>query len=359
MTIKYKNFYLKFLYIFFVILSLNIFFFSTDKVNGKAFKIENIEISQPFKINFDKRKVIDNGFKMAFSELISLIVNSSDLTKIKQTKLNEIKGMIDTFSIKQEKFIDEVYYVNLGVSFNKKKVFNFLEKKNIFPSIPIKKKFLFIPIIINENLNDLLIFENNKVFNSWSRNDKDKHLIEYILPTEDLEDINRIKKNYENIEQYDFKEITSKYNLDHSIIALIFKNEKELRVLSRISNGKNVILKNKSYKSKDLSSELDISGLIDDLKLTYDDYWKQVNQINTSIKFPLNIKINNKNKDKILNFEKNLGDIDLIYDFYITKFDKDFTYYQIIFNGAPNIFLKIMKEKNYSFDTQNKIWYLK
>ncbi len=141
MITKYKNFYIKFLYIFFVILSLNLFFFSTVKVNGKAFKIENIEISQPFEINFDKRKVIDNGFKKAFSELILLIVNSSDQNKIKQIKLNEIKGMIDTFSIKQEKFIDEIYYVNLGVSFSKKKVFNFLESKNIFPSIPIKKKF--------------------------------------------------------------------------------------------------------------------------------------------------------------------------------------------------------------------------
>ena len=87
---------------------------------GKAFKIENIEISQPFKINFDKRKVIDNGFKKAFSELISLIVNSSDQNKIKQIRLNEIKGMIDTFSIKQEKFIDEIYYVNLVLSFSKK-----------------------------------------------------------------------------------------------------------------------------------------------------------------------------------------------------------------------------------------------
>ena len=53
--------------------------------------------------------------------------------------------MIDTFSIKEEKFINEVYYVNLGVSFNKKKVFNFLEKKNIFPSIPIKKKHFIYP----------------------------------------------------------------------------------------------------------------------------------------------------------------------------------------------------------------------
>ena len=29
--------------------------------------------------------------------------------------------MIETFSIKEESFIDEIYNVNLGVSFNKKK----------------------------------------------------------------------------------------------------------------------------------------------------------------------------------------------------------------------------------------------
>merc|ERR1711991_76479 len=102
-------------------------------------------------MDFNKNDVINEGFKKAFLELVSSILNSKDQTKIKFAKLNEIKGMVETFTIKEEKFVDEIYYVNLGVSFNKKKVFNFLEKKNIFPSIPQKKKFLFIPIIIDEN----------------------------------------------------------------------------------------------------------------------------------------------------------------------------------------------------------------
>ena len=357
MIIKKKNYILEFLYIFFITLSLNIFFFSTENLEAKSFDVENIDVSRPFEINFDKNEVIDEGFEKAFFELISIIVKSTDKKKINEIKLNEIKSMIESFSIKEEKFINEIYYVNLGVSFNKKKVFSFLQQKNIFPSIPIVKKFLFIPIIIDESSNDLIIFENNKILDQWNKNSENKYLIQYILPTEDLEDINRIKINYENIEQYDFKDIISKYNLNHSIIALIFKNEKGMRVLSRISNGENVILKNQSYINNDINNETQIYELIDNLKIIYDDYWKQVNQINTSIKLPLNIKIENKNKT--LEFEKNLGDIDLIYEFYITKFDKDYTYYQIIFNAAPNIFLKIMKEKNYNFDTQNKIWTLK
>ena len=32
---------------------------------------------------------------------------------------------------------------------------------------------------------------------------------------------------------------------------------------------------------------------------------------------------------------------------------------KIIFNGSPDYFLKIMKNKNYEFDIQNKIWVVK
>ena len=38
------------------------------------------------------------------------------------------------------------------------------------------------------------------------------------------------------------------------------------------------------------------------------------------------------------------------------KFDKDYTYYRVIFNGTPSTFLKKMEEKDYNFNTQNKIW---
>ena len=76
----------------------------------------------------------------------------------KKIGLNEIKGMIESFSIKEEKFVNEIYYVNLGVSFNRKKVFSFLERNNIFQSIPLKKKILFINVIIDEEKKQLLIF---------------------------------------------------------------------------------------------------------------------------------------------------------------------------------------------------------
>ena len=57
--------------------------------------------------------------------------------------------------------------------------------------------------------------------------------------------------------------------------------------------------------------------------------------------------------------KKILENTDLIYDFFISKFNKDYIYFQIIYNGEPSDFLKTMSENDFNFDTQNKIWILK
>ena len=50
--------------------------------------------------------------------------------------------MVESFSVEEEKFVDQIYYLKLNVSFNKK-IFDYLKKKNIFPSIPQKKDFIY------------------------------------------------------------------------------------------------------------------------------------------------------------------------------------------------------------------------
>ena len=184
-------------------------------------------------------------------------------------------------------------------------------------------------------------------------------MIEYILPTEDLEDLNFIKDKFEIIEEYDFKEIIDKYNLSDSIILLIFKGENEIRSLSKMNIQNNIKIKNESFSNFNLNNNLKTNKMINQLKIIYEDYWKNFNQINTSIKLSLNIKVYNIDNLKIKNFEKKMSEIDLIYDFIIKKFDKDFTYYQVIFNGAPNVFLETMSENDYQFDIRKNVWLLK
>jgi len=347
---------IKRLYIFFSTLALTIFFFSTEATKAKSFEINDIEIAQPFEINFDKNKVIDLGFKKAFFELVYSLIKSSDFKKIDNSRLNEIKSMIETFSIKEEKFIDQKYYVNLGVSFNKKKIFRYLEKKNIFPSRILKEQFLFLPIIINEKGNDISIFSNNPIYDDWNKTNERYHLIKYLLPSEDLEDLNLIKEKLDVIETYDFNEITKKYFLKNSIISLIFKGKNEVRILTKIYNDKNEIIKNDTFKNINIDNKTDLNFLIKNLKNLFEDTWKKMNEINTSIKVPIRIKIKNDDLKKSNNFELFLNEIDMVSDYSVQKFDKEFIFYEVLFNGTVQNFINIMKNKKYNLNTQKKVW---
>ena len=351
--------YIKLLYIFFIVLSLNIFFFSTTNLKAKDFLIEDVEVSQILENDFNKDFLINKGFEKAFYELIETLLKSSDQKKIQNIKSNEIKSMIQSFSIKEEKFINKVYHLSLGVTFDKKKVFNYLEKKNIFPTQIIQETFLFLPIIINQGGEDLAVFSDNRVYERWNNFNKKTYLIKYLLPTEDLEDMNLIKSKSINIENYDFDQIITKYFMKHSIIALIFKNNNEIKVLSKIDIKDKKIIKNNTFKNFDFENINEIKVFIEQLKIIYDDLWKEYNQINTSIKLPLFIKVSNKDTMVSLRFENVLNSVDLISSYTINKFDKDFIYYEIIFNSTPTNFLNLMSNKNYNFDTQKKIWILK
>ena len=55
------KFYFKKLYIHFCFLALLNIFFSTGNIKAQTFSIDDIEISSPFEINFDKNQIIYKG----------------------------------------------------------------------------------------------------------------------------------------------------------------------------------------------------------------------------------------------------------------------------------------------------------
>ena len=132
--------------------------FSTEYSKAKNYIVKNVEIIEPYGVNFKKNKMIDKAFRSAFNVLIAKILISDDLNEIKNVNTMLIKSMVDSFTITDEQFIENNYLAKINVSFEKKKVLNFLYKKNITPAIPLDKKVIFLPIFINLNTNDLSIY---------------------------------------------------------------------------------------------------------------------------------------------------------------------------------------------------------
>jgi hypothetical protein len=358
MQIKLNKFIYK-LYISFLFIALFKIFFSTSFLHASTFEVKNTQISKEFDINFDKIKVVDRGFRAAFDDLVLKIIKSKDYIKLKKISNKDIKSMVDTFSIKEEKFIDNFYQANIDVFFNKKKVYRYFEKQNIFPSLPKQKKIFFIPILIDENLDKIALFSENLFYENWNKKNKNHHQLEYMLPVDDLEDIRNIKERSGFIEEYDFKDIIDKYSMESFIIALIFRENDRFKVLSKINLSGIQIIDKQTFESFESNKDYKLDELINDLKTIYEDYWKVENQINTSIKLPLMVSTSSKNQKKINNFESSLSQLDLVSKFYIYKFDNKNTYYRIIFNGTPQIFLSRMENFGFKLDIQNKIWKLK
>tara|TARA_B100000787_G_scaffold142434_1_gene111761 strand:+ start:386 stop:1372 length:987 start_codon:yes stop_codon:yes gene_type:complete len=326
---------------------------------ANTFKVSNIEITAPFELDFKKNLVIDNGFKTSFANLISMITTTGDRNKIRNISIKELKAMIDSFTISDEKFINNEYFAKLETTFNKKKILSFLEKKNIFPSIPIRNKVLLIPILVDIETENIYLFNDNIFYKEWNNTNKNYQLLNYLLPSEDLEDLNKIQEMSHSIETYDFATLIKKYDLRDYIISIIYKNKNDVKVLSKINLNNILKIKNQKYPKVNLNDEKDFNKILENLKNIYEDQWKKNNEINTSIKLPLTISIDSRNYKEIIKLEMTLNNIDLIADFYVLKFDNKNIQYKIIYNGSPNSFLNDMNKKNFFLIMENNVWTIK
>ena len=346
-------------YIFFISFVLFIIIFFSTYLHANNFRVSNIEISSPFELNFKKSSVIDEGFQLSFSNLLSMITTSGDKNKIKNISIKKLKSMIDSFTISDEKFINNEYFAKLETTFNKKKILGFLEKKNIFPSIPIKNKVLLIPILIDIETDSIYLFSDNIFYDRWNDKKKNYQLLDYLLPSEDLEDLNKLQEMSNSVETYDFINLIKKYDLKDYIISIIYKNKDEVKILSKINLNNSLKINNQRYSKINLTNEKDFNMILESLKNLYENEWKKNNEINTSIKLPLTISIKSTDYKKIVYLEEVLTNIDLISHFYILKFDNKFIQYRIIYNGSPILFFNDINNRYFDLVMENNVWTVK
>ena len=225
--------------------------------------------------------------------------------------------------------------------------------------MPIKNNVLLIPILIDMDLDNIYLFTNNIFYEKWNHTKKNYYLLDYLLPSEDLDDLNKVQEMSDEIENYDFMKLIAKYDMNDYIILIIFKNKNEIRALSKINLNNSLKINNQKYYDINLDNEKDFKKILEDLKIIYEDHWKKINKINTSIKLPLTVSIKSTNYKKIQELEKALNEIDLMSYFYILKYDNQNTYYKIIYNGSPKTFLNDFNKRNINLKMEKNIWTVK
>ena len=348
-----------FLYNFFIIFFIYLFIFSTKNVYANTYKIENIEISDEYNTNFNKEYVIDKAFQRAFKILISKITVSKDYKQIENQNLKLIKSFVESFSVVSEKFENNKYFGVFEIDFNKNKILSFLRNNNIFHSRMIEKKVLFVPIFIDLQQDSLLLFDENPFYKSWNNEEINHFLLKYILQNEDLDDYKLIKERINFIENYDFKEIISKYELNENyIIFIIFKDNENFKTFSKFNINSIQSNFKQEFESFQFDDSKEIKKLIKTMKIRYDDEWKKINLINSSIKLNIQINLDSKNISLIKKIEKILYEIELIEKYNINYFDNETTSYLILSNSTPDKLIKEFEKFNIKVSSDNNIWIL-
>ena len=352
---KKINIYLYFLFLLFILVFIK---FSTTKVFADNYTVKNIKVKEQYDINFNKDKVINKGFEKGFKTLIFKIVESKDKKLFKDIPSNKINSLIDNFSITNEKFVDNNYEVDFEVKFDKEKLLSFIREKNVISSVPKDTDVLLIPILIDTQSNEIKFFDQNYFYNNWNNVNKNYFLLNYNLPNENIENFRFFQRIKNNIENNDLSEITNKYNFENIFVVIFYKNKKNLQIFSKISFSNSNFKFNLDQKNIKYEDNKLLDQIILNLKNLYDDKWKIINKINTSISIPIKISVKNSNFIISEKLENILNQSDFVYEYEIEKMNSEEIIYKIIYNNNPEKFLNTLKANDININSSSDIWYI-
>ena len=326
------------------ICSILIILFKTETVlsDNNIFNVNNIEISKETSKN--KEKLISDAFKKAFDELINRLLLEEDYKRISKTNLEQIRKLISYYQIISEDENKENNNLKINVSFDKDKMHDFFYSKNILYSDIINTEVILFPLLKKED--QYFIYTQNYFYENWNE-EKSDNLIQYILTTENIENIQRINLNKDNIYKIEVSDFFKEHEKDNIVFANIEvkKDTAEVFLNTRIEGKK--INKNLSIKNKEnLSKKEFYREIIFEINNIIRDLIKSQNLIDVRTPSFLNVEIKLNKKSNLVEFSNRLNKIDLIDNFYVQKLNKDYVLVKIKYLGKINKIINKLKDQN-------------
>jgi len=341
----------------FIILTATIFLivsFSKTLADENIFVIENVKVKGVVDINFSREKYINRALLDSFEMLMSTILISEDVNKLNNLKLKEIKFLIKSFQINEETYQQGIYEANFKVSYNDKEIKKLLVEKNISFSEPKKISAVFFPVFFVDD--KFLNFRENFFYNEWTKLELKNELINFILPIDDLEDVEKIKDVKNQIDEFDFSDLIKKYNTTNYAFALMDYNGGKLNIYLKTNFNNSQFSKNIYFDVPNIKDEEKLSIILKELKLKITDIWKRENIVNLAI--PLSIKLKFKyNEPNDLNVIKNIFyKINIIDKFSLEEFDINNSFFKIYYYGNPKKLSKELLEFGYRLKNDQGKW---
>ena len=343
----------------FVILFLIILFFSKTQnvfATNSLFTVDNIEVNGTTKTSNNRQKYLNLAFKKGFQKLVTAIIKREDQKDLLSIDLRKIKSFVSSYKIVEEKNFNNNYSLKINLYFNRKLFENFLINKNISYSEMKKFDMLVYPIFIKGS--ELQVISKNKFFEEWNSSSIYDN-VNFVLPLQNLDDINFIKENLSKLEETDLSRLVDNYNIRNSTVVILRLNKKKLDVF--LKSNLAGVKKNKKidFKVDNLEDEMVRSDIISNIKLYTVELWKEQNLIDIAAPSYLTLNVKIKNKDSFKKIIDNIKKVNSVDSFFIEGFDVSSAKIKVKFYGKVKSLQNNLVENGFEVQFSNEQWNLK
>ena len=346
----------EYIFIFFTATIFLFILFTKSFSEENVFTINNVTVKGEIDLNFSREKYINKAFLNSFEILMNKILLSRDLTKMNNIKLKQIKSLINHFQILEESYRKDEYKAKIKIFYSDIKIKKFLRQKYISFSQPENISAVFFPVFfINDEMQNL---NDNFFYKYWTEIEIKNELINFILPLEDLEDISKIMKMKNRIEELDVDTLVNKYDVKSYVFALMDYQDKKLNIHVKTNFNNNKISKNFLYEVENINDEPSLNYILKDLKLKVMDIWKEENLVNLLMPLSISLQYQHSNLedlDKLRNIFYKIGIID---SYTLEEFNINNSFFKIYYYGNPKKLRSELLKFGYQLKNDQGYWQL-
>ena len=335
-----------------------VIFLKTGNVlsSDDIFNVNNVKVVK--KPNNTLSELTNKAIKKGFVELIDRILLDKDKNKFLELNLVKIKELVSYYQILSNDLnknnTDEVHY---NIFFDREKFHNLFLKKGVAYSEITNKEIYLLPIIQKDE--QIFIYSKNFYYENWN-NVYNLDLIDFILPIENIEVIQKINTYKDRLLEISIDEIFKEYV--ENDLALVIIDER------KISTQKIYL------RAKVLGKKIDKNIKIEKKKMIEEDFQNKVIKlvskeiINTiksqnliDIRTPsfLNAKLKVNKRNNLVELNQRLKSIKLIEDIYVSKLNNKDVYLKIKYLGKLNKIIKQLENQKIILKFINDEWSLK
>jgi hypothetical protein len=338
-----------------IILILSIFLETGNLLSDSdLFNVNNILLEK--KDNTSSKQLANRAKKEAFNQLAKRVLLKEDYPKVSDLSSTNVRELVKYYKISKNPD-EEKNKISFSITFDKDKIHNLFYEKEISYSDISDKDFYILPILLSDN--EIFVFSNNYFYENWNLNSNDE-LIEFILPLENIEVIQKINQLKINLLNLEINDLFKEYQNKNIALVLIDNNkvdEKKIYLKTRIQ-GK-IISKNLKLKKENLNENKFNEKIVLEIKDEIINLVKSQNLIDIRTPAFLNVKFNLNKKNNLVLLNSRIKKIDLIENIFVQEFNKDYVNLKIKYLGKLEKIINQLKNENISLQIVNDEWLIK